>query len=132
LIYEGNGRLVGNIGLCNLCRDSVELDNVVRGESVKIRGFMDHVESAILNFAFNRLLVFEVYLNVLSTNAPAIRHYEKNGFAFDSAVPLKKIQTSDGFRLVPASGQDGLSDTPRLMRMTLRRSVFERLALASR
>lgn len=101
LISEPDGRMIGHIGLCNIDRDSAELDNVLRGEVPSHRDIINGAQRALLEWAFMVLKVPLVYLNVLANNERAIRAYRKAGFVTVKHVPLVMEKLADGYRLVP-------------------------------
>jgi RimJ/RimL family protein N-acetyltransferase len=125
LIDDLTGRHVGHIGLCNITPASIELDNVVRGESVNIPSFMVSAQKTLLSWAFSQLDVPLAYLNVLEDNKRAIRSYSKTGFVARTSTPLGREEIEGGHRLVPLSGP--VSGTPAgfLVRMELARESFD-------
>ena len=120
LIEDADGRRVGNIGLCNVTADAAELDNVVRGEVSPVRGFMRLAISSLLKFAFDRLGVSRVYLNVLSNNQSAVDSYLKAGFVTVGRTTLTRIDTADGYRLTPSETDADEPGTPSLVLMEIR------------
>jgi RimJ/RimL family protein N-acetyltransferase len=124
LIADSAGRLVGNIGLCNICRHRAELDNVIRGEKIEQADFMVFAQWALLRWAFSSLDVRHVYLNVLAHNKRAIRSYEKAGFRDISRTPLVRRSIEGGYRLVPAPDPEGEATDMLLITMELDRISF--------
>ena len=121
LVRDSDGRSVGNIGLCNVNTDAAELDNVVRGETVPVSGFMRLVIAAVLNFAFDKLNVGRVYLNVLSNNDAAFQSYIRAGFSKIGTQALERTETSDGFRLSPSEQLVPDAGLPGLILMEMQR-----------
>jgi ribosomal protein S18 acetylase RimI-like enzyme len=64
------------------------------------------------------------YLNVLAHNTRAIRSYEKTGFVEAGRTPLMRLDTDDGYRLVPASPDSDETHAAALLRMELSRDAF--------
>ena len=118
LIQDAEGRRVGNIGLCNIAPGKAEIDNVVRGETVETPAFMSHVQEALIGWAAATLGVARVYLNVLSDNPRAVASYERAGYVETDRVPLMRVDTTDGYRLVPdPAAPDGAVSLIRMERM---------------
>ncbi len=117
LVRDARGRLVGNIGLCNVAPGEAEVDNVVRGERVGVPSFMTHVQRALVDWAAGALAVRRAYLNVLSDNSRAIESYRRAGYVETGRTPLLREDTADGYRLIPTPG--AAQGDPALVRMEL-------------
>lgn len=94
LIVEGD-RPIGHIGLSNIAEDTAELDNVIRGETVRDPNTMTLASTALIGWAFANLGVSSIYLKVQSTNSQALRLYKQLGFVEESHTPLRKIIDGD-------------------------------------
>lgn len=114
---------IGVIGLRNVSATEAELDNVIRGERVETRGFMNSVQRKLLDWTFLKLGVRLIYLNVLGHNARAIRAYEKVGFTLVARTALVRQRNSDGYNLAPAPAQGEPTDL-QLARMEIYRNSF--------
>lgn len=118
LVVDADGQRIGNIGLCSVTDDEAEVDNVIRGERA-LPHFMDAAQRAILRFAFDSLGVHTVFLRVLADNKPAIDSYLRLGYRVTSSQPLRREDTSDGYRWV---ADDAAADSAtRLLRMEINR-----------
>jgi len=124
LVQDDGGRLVGNIGFCNIAAESAELDNVLRGEPANPVRLMTDAQTALLDWAFRILRVQGVYLQVLAANTRAIRLYERIGFATTGQVGLTRVPQGDGYRLVPAGPTDLDPPVAHLKRMEITSDQF--------
>jgi RimJ/RimL family protein N-acetyltransferase len=119
LAASRENRLIGHIGLCNIASDSVEIDNVLRGETVDCPGFMEQAHVALLGWVFSVLDVPLAYLNVLAHNARALRAYRKIGFKETARTPLIREVRQDGYRLRPPGPADASAAVATLVRMEI-------------
>jgi hypothetical protein len=123
LIADEACRPIGNIGLCKLESEEVELDNVLRGE-VAHSGLMRFAQASLLQWAFEVLNVQRVVLAVLSENERALGLYARSGFKRSHATPLHKQITEDGYLLRPVSTVAESNHSAQLIYMTLIQSEF--------
>lgn len=108
---------VGHYGLANISGACAELDNVIRSEEVKNKTFMHQAQLALVRWASEYLNINKFYLQVLSGNFKAIKHYERVGFGIVASMPLRKQDLGDGYRLSP-DPEEANSDLS-LLRMEL-------------
>lgn len=95
LITEQSGKPIGNIGLINITPESVELDNVLKGEAAEIQGFMLFSAKTLIKWCRNVLGAKMIYLHVLSDNDRALNFYKKLGFYVSDKISLKEISNED-------------------------------------
>lgn len=105
LVVEGD-RPIGHIGLSNISEDSAELDNVIRGETVRNPNIMTWASNALISWAFTTLRVSSIYLKVQSTNSRALRLYQHLGFVEESNTPVKKMVDGDLTFHIPCEKSD--------------------------
>lgn len=76
------GEKVGHLGLYRFDYEKrfCELDNVIRGAAIA-PGLMTHASRTLIEWATNHLAVSSIYLRVFSDNRPALKLYQKLGFA---------------------------------------------------
>lgn len=129
LIKDGDGRRVGNIGLCNITAASAEVDNVIRGESVELRDFMRFVQWSLAHWAFSELGLDRLFLEVLADNRRAIASYERAGFGAVGRHALTKKPIPGGYQLIPAIG--GMPEDSALLRMELDRASLRQARSAA-
>jgi RimJ/RimL family protein N-acetyltransferase len=123
LLIEGENRPIGNIGLCDLCSTSAEIDNVLRGEVAAPR-FMYHALLALLHWAFTELHLTQLSLHVFSNNARARQLYDWVGFQEVTRLPLAKTICGDEVRYVTRFPQATEPVDFELVRMQLVSSEF--------
>lgn len=95
LVINKYGQRIGHVGFANAISSdqSIEADNIVRGEKSKNYGIMRDAMESLLDWVENNLNPNQVYLRVFSDNENAIRFYKKIGFIEDILIPLEKIET---------------------------------------
>ncbi len=114
LIYDENNKLIGNLGICNIQEQSIELDNVVRGEKVQYKKFMFSCITALIIWILNILVVNTIYLKVFTTNNRAINLYSslrfnaKQIFALQKDIKNLNEVTYTTMPFSPPEGQLGL------------------------
>ena len=91
-LLEKDGEFVGHYGLIIRDHNLVELDNSILWDENVPKGFMVHVEHAILNFAFGYLNRTSAIARVLNHNLSCVAMHQKTGFKFHSEEPLEKKQ----------------------------------------
>lgn len=82
------GELIGYTALRDVTPESrnAELDLVIGERSAWGQGFGTDTTETVCRFAFERLGLHRVQLWVVTTNAPAIRVYEKCGFVHEGVA----------------------------------------------
>lgn len=95
IVINKYGQRIGHVGLANAISgdQSIEADNIVRGEKNKNYGIMRDAMENLLDWVDHNLNPNQVYLRVFSDNENAIRFYKKVGFIEDILIPLEKIET---------------------------------------
>lgn len=78
LVTDDNGRVICYIG-CDIVLDEADIGNLVTNEKERGRGLATELMKSLLEYLRQRG-VRKVFLEVESTNLPAIRVYEKCGF----------------------------------------------------
>lgn len=84
--------VIGFVGLYNINLEKSKCEFgrlMVNKEKVLNQGTGYLITKAICNFAVNKLKIKKIYLEVLSTNIPAIKIYKKVGF-IDKRVYIKE------------------------------------------
>jgi len=102
LVRDAAGSPIGNIGLCNITAISAELDNVLRGEPLAIRGFMAHATSALLRWTRHQLGIRRINLHVFSDNERAIKLYEAVGFSRGESQGITRTLVSGEVHIAPS------------------------------
>jgi RimJ/RimL family protein N-acetyltransferase len=95
LIYNENNKLIGHIGLSNISVDSVEIDNLVRGEVGGDKDLIFFSEIALIDWVFYQLNVPLIVLNVFSNNFLAINLHKEVGFSIYKEKELWKYTTGN-------------------------------------
>lgn len=119
VVRDAVGSPIGNIGLCKVTTSSAGLDNVLRGETFAVRGFMAFATSALLRWVREQVGIPKIYLHVLSNNARAIKLYEAVGFSCGRVQTPYREESAGEVRFTPT----GLSARPGavgLLEMTLK------------
>lgn len=95
IVINKYGQRIGHVGLANAISSdqSIEADNIVRGEKNKNYGIMRDAMESLLDWVENNINPNQVYLRVFSDNENAIRFYKKIGFIEDILIPLEKVET---------------------------------------
>lgn len=105
LICTDKDEIVGNCGVCDLSKNRVELDNLIRGEKGGHPRLIYFGELAMLRWLFRELGVKAVTLHVFSNNYKTISLHESVGFCTTASYHLIKEESEDEVRYIT-------SDTP--------------------
>lgn len=99
-VTDPSGRRVGHLGLFrhDARTRTIELDNVVRGESDGPAGIMSKATAALCRWCLARPDIDAVCLRVFSDNERALRLYRRAGFAETMRRPLVRRETENGWR----------------------------------
>jgi RimJ/RimL family protein N-acetyltransferase len=95
-ILDENSKVLGNFGICNICKKSVELDNLIRGEKGGDKDLVFFSEQALLRWIYNDLDIPLAILHVFSNNYKTISLHERVGFSVTEEKKLRKVLTDDG------------------------------------
>lgn len=68
LIYDDSNKLIGNIGLAEVNKNSFELNSLIRGEKGGDSRLGEMAEISFMNFAFNHNSIKSMRARVLSYN----------------------------------------------------------------
>jgi hypothetical protein len=105
LIYTDKGKIVGNFGVCDLCENRADLDNLIRGEIGGHPQLIYFAELAMLRWLFRELDIPIVSLHVFSNNYKTISLHESIGFRTIASYCLIKEESEHELRYV-------MRDTP--------------------
>lgn len=99
MIILGNDK-IGHIGTYryNTIDNSAEIDNVVRAIRKGYPGLMEKITKFMISWMFKELKLSKIQLKVFSDNYKAINLYERCGMLTVGNIPLKRIQTEDGWK----------------------------------
>lgn len=122
IIYR-DGVAKGHIGFSGATDVDAELDNVMRGESTGVPGFMTAVSSTLIRWGFDELGVESIHLRATSHNDSAIGLYSSLGFELEESLPLQAHQDGDFIVHRPCAEADADVDF-RLQVMRLGREKF--------
>ncbi len=97
-LQSPTGEYAGHLGLFRFAYDTrqCEVDSIVRGRRDMLPGVMTPALHALMDWAFMKLDVAEIYLKVLSENERAIRLYDRTGYARVRTIPLYEKELADG------------------------------------
>jgi RimJ/RimL family protein N-acetyltransferase len=124
IIFDGTGKAIGNIGVCNISENQAELDNVIRGEKVGDPGFMFFVGITILSWLYWGMGVDSVVLHVFSNNVRAINLYSNIGFSERQRFDLRRICEGEDVKYLVDS-INGIPVDFQYVEMAMDRSHFE-------
>ena len=101
-VIDGDGKPVGHAGFFRFDPESntIEIDNVLRGEKACSRGVMTLAVRTLCTWALDRLGVEALCLRVFDDNPRAIRLYRNVGFRELFRLPLARHEESAGHRWV--------------------------------
>ena len=105
-LLEKDGEFVGHYGLIIRDHNLVEVDNSILWDENVPKGFMVHVEHAILNFAFGYLNKTSAIARVLNHNLSCVAMHQKTGFKFHSEEPLEKKQLENDDIILQVSNKN--------------------------
>jgi len=93
---------IGHIGIINYNKNSrsAEIDNVLRGVRVGYPGLMEKVIKTLFNWMFKELKLSTISLRVFSDNYKAINLYERSVMRTTGIIPIKRINTNEGWKWV--------------------------------
>ena len=123
LIYS-NSRLIGQYGFKELSSDSVEIDNLIRGESGGHPRLIYHAETHLIRWLIETFNVSCVYGFVLSNNAVALNLHRSVGFRPMEAIPLHKVDLGREIHLRMKEGAKSGPDGLYVQKIELRSSDF--------
>lgn len=87
-VIGDKGEKIGHMGLYHFIDNSIDLDNVSRGDR-KYKGIMSEALQELLEIGYR--LAENIYLKVRADNDRAIRFYERNGFVKQEKVLYKNV-----------------------------------------
>jgi len=90
IIQTSSGKSIGNFGVCNMAKDSGELDNLIRGERGGPPGLIYYSEVALLSWMFGDLGYEWSNLHVFSNNAKTVKLHSTVGFSLINSYKLSK------------------------------------------
>ncbi len=105
LIIHSREEAIGHYGFKGLSTDSVELDNLIRGEKGGHPQLIFYAERALLSWLFETFHVKKIYAYVLSHNFIALQLHQALGFRVTELIPLEKVLQRDEIHLT--MGQAG-------------------------
>ena len=89
LIYS-RSKLIGQYGFKELSSDSVEIDNLIRGEIGGHPRLIYYAEITLIRWLFETFKVGSIYGFVLSDNAMVLNFHRSVGFRLMELIPLHK------------------------------------------
>lgn len=92
LVELMDGKRLGHFGLCNINKESAELDNLIRGVEGGAVGLFAQVELALLDIAFRLLGVNKVFARVLSFNRAVVGMHRMLGLKVVSKTPVVPVK----------------------------------------
>ena len=110
-LFERKGKFVGHYGLIIRDNNSVEVDNSILWDQNVPKGFMVHVEHAILNFAFGYLKKSSAIARVLNHNLSCVAMHQKTGFIFQNEQPLEERKMKNGDIVLQVSNKSHSKQT---------------------
>jgi RimJ/RimL family protein N-acetyltransferase len=99
-VRTNDGLPVGHVGLYRYdsAARTIEIDNIVRGESAVAPGIMYGSVRQLADWTFETLGMSALFLRVFSDNARALRLYERCGFYETMRMPLKRVVEGEVIR----------------------------------
>lgn len=92
-------KLIGNYGFKGLTVASVEIDNLIRGESGGHPRLIYYTEIALVKWLFTTFQVKRIYGFVLAGNFIVLNLHKSVGFRLTELVPLRKKEFQEEIRL---------------------------------
>jgi RimJ/RimL family protein N-acetyltransferase len=103
-IILATGEPIGHLGFSQISENIAHLDQVMRAipkdSDSKYKGLMESSIRELANWGAVVLGLEVLRLEVISSNAAAIKLYEKCKFVLQEVIPLKKEITKGGIRLI--------------------------------
>lgn len=109
-LIEIEGKCVGHYGVIIENENSVELDNSILMDQDVPKGFMSHVENAILGFAFGYLLKNMAFGRVLSNNFACVAMHQAAGLRLHRDEPLFGQTLENGDLLLETSNVNNVEN----------------------
>ena len=106
LLYTAEDVLIGQYGFTGLSDDTVELDNLIRGERGGDPSLIHHAEHALVDWLFAEFPVQRVVARVLAGNPFALQLHYDCGFMAEARLPLRRTVQADEVQLT-VCGEDG-------------------------
>ena len=113
LITTAEGKMIGHIGLCNISGQSVELDNLVRGERGGHPRLIFYAEVAVLDWAICILQLKKLYLCQFTDNNFGTALHNSIGFYEDASWKIIRSELNGEcqheilYEEAPAKGERG-------------------------
>ena len=92
MLYDGEDRMIGHIGMAYVNGETGELDNLMRGIEGGDPRLVYFSELALLDWCFKDLGIKQCDVRVLSYNWQVITLHEEVGYVFVDNEPLKKYE----------------------------------------
>lgn len=131
VIELNTGQLAGQLSLYNIdpSRMEAELGRVIGNSEICCRDIMTNSCRALVDWAFGRLGLEKVFLEVFAENDRAVCFYKRVGFQLDREISVWKEKGDDGVVRWSKSKTERVfgdvsSDCRRLYRMLLTKSEF--------
>lgn len=100
LVHTDKDDIIGNFGVCDICENRAELDNLLRGEMGGHPQLIYFAELAILRWLFRDLEIPNVILHVFSNNYKTTALHESIGFRTVAFNHLIKEESENELRYV--------------------------------
>ena len=124
LIMDETNRAIGNFGICNISRDSVELDNLIRGERGGDPKLVFFSEVSLIYWIYKTLDIDNIYLHVFSNNLRTILLHESVGFVRSNIYRLIKEENCGEIHYTIDYSSKPTGNEFGLMKMTLDKHEF--------
>ena len=124
LILDETQKIIGNFGICNITKQSAELDNLIRGEKGGYPKLIYYSELTLINWIYNKLGIDNIYLHVLTHNSKTISLHESVGFIKIKKYKLIKEVIDEELRYVADYNNEPDNDEFGLFRMNLDKNYF--------
>lgn len=98
LIYSPT-KLIGQYGFIGLTEESVELDNMIRGEAGGHKKLIYHAEKALITWLIETFRIKMIYGYVLSDNSRVLNLHQSIGFQQTELLPLYKDELQGDVKL---------------------------------
>ena len=119
LITTKEDKMIGHIGLCNIASDSVELDNLVRGEQGGEPRLIFYAEVAVLDWTIRILQLKNIYLHQFTDNHLGTALHSSIGFYEDASWKIIKSESNGECQHEIIYDQAPAKDERGYMRMVL-------------